>query len=166
MSERSLRESGASAGSGSGAEPPRLCTIGYQAAGLEDVLNRLRARGVTLLVDVRDSPRSRKRGFAKRALAEALAANGIAYEHWKELGAPPVMRRALRESGEREAFFAAYRERLAERDEVLEALAGRLSEEVGCLLCFEREPSVCHRSLVAERMVRRRLVGEVEHLEP
>lgn len=149
-----------------GVQPPLLYTIGYERATLEEVSELLHARGVTLLVDVRDSPRSRKQGFSKRGLEAAMAARRIGYEHWKELGAPPEMRRALREGGDRAAFLAAYAAGLAAREEVLDALGRRLVDEAGCLLCFERDPNTCHRSLVAERMLGRGLVRAVGHLEP
>ncbi|MDZ7801740.1 MAG: DUF488 domain-containing protein [Trueperaceae bacterium] len=89
-----------------------LYTIGYQGASPEAFVDRLRTQGVTLLVDVRNAARSRKKGFSKRALTAALQDAGIAYEHWRQLGAPPEMRRALAETGDRAASPSAYAERL------------------------------------------------------
>ena len=44
--------------------------------------------GVERLIDVRELPISRRRGFAKTALGEALAAEGVEYLHMRSLGNP------------------------------------------------------------------------------
>lgn len=70
----------------------------------------------------------------------------------------------MKETGDRTAFLSAYAERLGAREGQLDAVAARLAGEVGCLMCFERDAEVCHRSLVAARMLARGLVGRIEHL--
>lgn len=149
-------------------EPPArpvLHTIGYQGATPEVFLAQLRRHGVTLLVDVRNAARSRKAGFAKGRLSAALEEAGVSYEHWKALGAPAALRRALAASGDRGAFLADYEALLVEREDVLERLAARLEGEVGCLMCFEREAEACHRARVAARLVERGLVARGRDLD-
>lgn len=63
-----------------------LYTIGYEGASLNDFLTTLVISDVARVIDIREVPISRKRGFSKRALADALAARGIAYVHLKQLG--------------------------------------------------------------------------------
>lgn len=142
----------------------RLHTIGYEGASLAAFVDTLQLSGVTLLVDVRDYPLSRKKGFSKRALASALQDAGIGYEHWRSLGAPRRLRYALKESNDWDAFEQAFDRILDDRNAELEALAGRVQDEVACLMCFEHDHRVCHRSLVASRMAQQRLIEDVDHL--
>lgn len=67
-----------------------LYTIGYEGADLGDFLATLRAMCVTTLVDVRELPISRRKGFSKAALGEALGAVDIAYKHERHLGSPAM----------------------------------------------------------------------------
>src|SRR5215475_5885808 len=62
--------------------------VGYEGRTIDDFVVDLAARGVEVLADVRLTPISRKKGFSKRQLAQALAAVGITYQHLPELGNP------------------------------------------------------------------------------
>jgi hypothetical protein len=62
--------------------------VGYEGQELDEFLSSLVGLGVRTLVDVRLTPISRKRGFSKRALAEAAESVGIEYEHLRSLGNP------------------------------------------------------------------------------
>jgi uncharacterized protein (DUF488 family) len=145
--------------------PPQLYTIGYEdhktPASLTAALLRV---GVVRLVDVRELPISRRRGFAKRALSEALAASGIAYEHDRALGNPKPSRDLYRsgqqEEGERQ-YLAHLRNGSAT---AVDALAAGLSDAATCLLCFEADHTTCHRALIVEEL-RDRCPGlQVKHL--
>jgi uncharacterized protein (DUF488 family) len=139
-----------------------LTTIGYEAASVAAFLATLKAAGVTLLLDVRELPLSRRKGFSKRPLSHALSKVGIEYRHERALGAPRQIRHRLREDGDQKRYFADFREYLAQQDGLLDELASTLS---GCvaLLCFERNPAECHRSVVAAALARR--TGRaIEHL--
>src|SRR6478609_1137674 len=129
-----------------------LFTIGYEGATPDRLIETLRAAGVTTLVDVRELPNSRRPGFAKRALSEALERAGIGYRHVRALGTPPEGRAAARagRSAEMKRIFGA---RLAggEAQAAVAALAAEAREGARlCLLCLEADPRRCHRSLVAE----------------
>lgn len=131
--------------------PAPLFTIGYEGATPGRLIAALRAAGVTTLVDVRELANSRRPGFAKRALSEALGRAGIRYEHRRELGTPAEGRAAARagRGAEMRRIFGA---RLAgtEAQAAVAALAGQARRERICLLCLEADPAQCHRSLVAE----------------
>lgn len=143
-----------------------LFTIGYEGATPERLIGALRAAGVTTLVDVRALANSRRPGFAKRNLAEALAAAGIGYEHMRALGTPPEGRAAVRAGrpAVMQRIFAAH---LAgtEPQGALGALAARAGRERLCLLCLEADPQQCHRRLVAEAVAAAGGVA-VTHLHP
>ena len=127
----------------------QLFTIGYEGADLADFLATLTACGVAQVIDIRDVPISRKQGFSKNALSDALAAKGIAYVHLKELGDPKPGREAARR-GEFAAFRKIYGQHLKDPDAqaALNVAAQIAGETVSCLLCFERAPEHCHRTIV------------------
>ena len=139
-----------------------LTTIGYEGVSLAAFLATLKAAGVTLLLDVRELPISRRKGFSKTPLSQALSSAGIDYQHERALGAPRPIRHRLREDGDLKRYFADFREYLATQGSLLDELARSLSGSVA-LLCFERNPTECHRSVVAAALAQR-TQGTVKHL--
>jgi uncharacterized protein (DUF488 family) len=130
-----------------------LHTIGYEGSSIDDLVETLLRVGVDLLIDVREVPISRKRGFSKRLLADRLADHDIDYLHLKGLGDPKPGRQAARERRYRDfqrIFLAHLRSEAAELDlrKGIEAARGRCA----CLLCFEKDHEHCHRDMVASRM--------------
>jgi uncharacterized protein (DUF488 family) len=143
-----------------------LLTIGYEGCTIESVLGALEHAGVRLLIDVRALAASRKPGFSKRQLAAGLEERGIRYLHLRPLGTPKPGRDAVR-AGHPEVMEAIYRTHM-QGDHPLAALAEATTlarAERCCLLCFEREPSTCHRRIVAE-MIARETGQTITHLFP
>lgn len=126
----------------------RVFTIGYEGASLADFIATLDLAGVDVLLDVREIPISRRRGFSKSALSEALTEAGIDYRHEKQLGSPAVIRHRLHEDGDYTAFFRDFRRYLKTQGALLAQLAEDLTGNVA-LMCYERDPQTCHRSVVA-----------------
>jgi uncharacterized protein (DUF488 family) len=138
---------------------PTLFTIGYEDHPTpESLLVTLRAAGVERLVDVRELPNSRRKGFSKKALAAVLEDGGVAYEHARALGNP---HRDLYRAGRFAEGEAAYRAHLKapEGQETLAQLESTLDTPT-CLLCLEASPQHCHRTIVAEAL--RSRVAELE----
>lgn len=133
---------------------PALTTIGYEGASLPAFLAALQAAGVTLLLDVRELPLSRRKGFSKTPLANAVSRIGIQYRHERALGVPRHLRRRLREDSDLERYFADFRQYLAAQERLLDQLARTLTGRVA-LFCFERNPAQCHRSIVAAALGKR-----------
>jgi len=133
-----------------------LFTIGYEGADIGRVVARLHEAGVKVIADVRALPLSRKKGFSKNVLRSRLEKEGIAYLHFKALGTPKPGREAAR-AGRYEEFSALYHSHLksVEAEVELESLSLRASETPTCLLCFERDPALCHRSIIAARLRKR-----------
>jgi uncharacterized protein (DUF488 family) len=128
-----------------------LLTIGYQGCTIDEVLARLKTAGVTLLIDVRAVPQSRKPGFSKRQLAAGLDEWGIAYVHLQGLGTPKPGRDAVR-AGHPERMEPIFRQHMrSDRAKAELAQAKGLARDRRvCLLCFEQDPMTCHRRFVAE----------------
>lgn len=132
-------------------EQQRLLTIGYEGSDIADFVAVLTSLGVEVLCDVRDVVSSRKRGFSKNPLAAALAAAGIQYNHFKPLGDPRDGRLAAR-AGEVALFRRIYGNHLRSDTAkiALQELHVVASAKLSCLMCFERDPKECHRSIVAD----------------
>lgn len=131
-------------------------TVGYEGTDIERFVATLKVVGVNCLADVRAVPISRKKGFSKTKLAARMEAEGIEYLHFQTLGDPKPGRDAAR-AGQYAQFRAIYNAHLDSNDaqaSLLElmAVAGNMAT---CLLCFERDPITCHRSVVAEEMSQR-----------
>jgi len=130
-----------------------LFTIGYEGAELDHFIATLTDAGVTHVVDIRDVPASRKRGFSKSALASALASHAIEYTHLKALGDPKAGREAMRRD-DYDTFlniYSAHVEQPAAQDALKDA-ANIATAHPSVLLCYERDPKQCHRTLVAGMM--------------
>jgi uncharacterized protein (DUF488 family) len=139
-----------------------VATIGYEQATQDALLEVLQAAGVQLLVDVRAVAASRRPGFAKRQLAAGAEAAGMGYLHLRGLGTPAEGRLAAR-SGQAERMRAIFADHLATGTAQAELERIVESGQRVCLLCLERDPLHCHRSIVADEL-RRQLDVEVQHL--
>lgn len=143
---------------------PWLATIGYEGASVQDFFETLRQAGVETLIDVRQVPISRRPGYSKTRLREALEAEGIRYVHLVGLGDPKDGRDAARQG--RFAEFKRIFTRHLKTDKAqadLGIAAGLAETNRACLLCYERQPEFCHRSMVADALAHR--IGvEVRHL--
>jgi uncharacterized protein (DUF488 family) len=113
-------------------------TIGHGTRPIAELLECLRDADVRTLVDVRRYPSSRRNPqFNQAALAEALAAAGIAYRHEVELGG-----RRSGEPGEerfaciRTAAFRSYAARMGQ-PAWQEALGEALAQPAPCFMCAE-----------------------------
>jgi uncharacterized protein (DUF488 family) len=73
-----------------------IATVGYESETIDEFIARLAALKIEQVLDIRELPLSRKRGFSKNGLAAALASVGIAYVHMKPLGDPQPGRQAAR----------------------------------------------------------------------
>jgi uncharacterized protein (DUF488 family) len=144
----------------------RVATIGVYGWTSERFLDALRAAGVASVLDVRQrrGVRGSEYAWANAArLQAALAEAGIGYRHVKEL-APTT---ELRELQYREDARAGVGKR--SRDELAPEYVRRYTAEIldradlepvlaalpTALLCVEREPAACHRSLIADRLAER-----------
>lgn len=128
-------------------------TIGYEGAALADFISTLRSVGIKHVMDVREVPQSRRAGFSKNVLAAALAEEGIAYSHWRQLGDPKPGREAARR-GMMDEFRTIFEAHLAEPQSqtALRMASEEVTRQPTVLLCFERNPKECHRTLVAKRL--------------
>jgi uncharacterized protein (DUF488 family) len=129
----------------------QFLTVGYEGRTVEELVELLVGNRVEVLVDVRENAVSRKPGFSKRRLAEAVEKAGIAYRHEALLGNPKGNRDAFRSGstalGKRRYLAHLDNGSAAVFDEVVElAMRKRVA-----LLCFERDEAQCHRACIVEK---------------
>jgi uncharacterized protein (DUF488 family) len=141
-----------------------LATIGYESADLADFIATLKQAGISRLIDVRELPISRRKGFAKKALSEALTLAGIEYVHLRGLGDPKKGREAARAGNIAQFKLAFGRHMKSERAQAdLQSAVRYVSEGGACLMCFERDHTTCHRTIVA-KSISRMIDANVHHL--
>ena len=138
----------ASPAAAEGALTPRIAyTVGYQGIDVDTVVAAARRAGVTIIVDTRRHPTSRRPSFRREALRRRLEADGIQYVSEPRLGVPKRVRPLARSRPW--LFQAAYRGVLSRAASAVEDTVRMAGRETIALLCFEAEAGECHRSLLA-----------------
>ena len=145
----------------------RVVTIGVYGRTGPMFLDCLREAGVGLLVDVRQRRGVRGSAYSwanSVRLQAMLAAAGIEYRHHKELAPTTELRQLQYREDDRQgvgkrsrALLAPeYRERyvaeILDRADLDAFVAELPTDRPAALMCVEREPAACHRSLIAERL--------------
>jgi uncharacterized protein (DUF488 family) len=158
----------------------RMLTIGVYGFDGDSFLQRLRSADVRLLLDVRQRRGVRGPEYAwanSFRLQAALTDAGIAYEHHLELAPTTELRQLQYAEDDRQGVGKRTRHELAPEyihrytTEILDnadlaPIASALSSAgVAALLCVERDPEACHRSLITQRLADQYGVT-VEHLHP
>jgi uncharacterized protein (DUF488 family) len=158
----------------------RLVTVGVYDWTLEAFLDALRQAGVTQLLDLRQRRGVRGARYAwanSKRLQAALADAGVAYEHLPELAPTTELRHLQYAEDERHGVGKRSRERLApeyvsrftaerlDQVDLAPIVASMPANGAVALLCVERDPEACHRSLVAERLAREFGLA-LRHLRP
>lgn len=137
-------------------ENDTIYTIGYEGLKIEDFVKKLKSANIQQLIDVREIPLSRKNGFSKTILQEKLKEVGIFYKHYSELGSPKKIRHQLHTDWNYESFFKEYKD-IVKDEEVQQKIKevekdSKVKKTV--LLCFEHDYKTCHRSIIAEELVK------------
>ncbi|WP_244975932.1 DUF488 family protein [Nocardia huaxiensis] len=157
-----------------------MATIGVYGFDGESFVQRLRDADVGLLLDVRQRRGVRGPQYAwanSRRLQATLARAGIAYEHHRELAPTTELRQLQYAEDARQGVGKRSRRELAAeytrrytaeilaRADLTPIVSALPIGATAALLCVERDPEACHRSLIAERLAVRHAVT-IEHLRP
>ncbi len=153
-----------------------MATIGVYGWTLDTWLEALRGADVRLVVDVRQRRGVRGSEYSwanAQRLEAALTEAGVGYEHRKEL-APTTELRQLQYS-EDDRLGVGKRSRVDLAPEYVERYTREILDQVelgpvvdelpAVLMCVERDPEACHRSLIAARLAAEFGVT-VTHLRP
>ncbi|HEY5922806.1 MAG TPA: DUF488 domain-containing protein, partial [Kofleriaceae bacterium] len=128
-----------------------LFTIGYEGRALDELIAILAANRIDRVIDIRELPLSRRRGFSKTPLGTALGGAGIDYVHMRQAGNPY---RRLKDSISRDELLAKYKTHITGAREAVAQVAAQARGHRVALLCFEAEAQECHRSLLAPRVAK------------
>jgi uncharacterized protein (DUF488 family) len=157
-----------------------VATIGVYGFTAQLFLERLREAGVGLLVDVRQrrGVRGSEYVWANSARLQAMLAEAdIEYRHRKELAPTTELRQLQYREDDRQGvgkrsrtqLAREYRERyiaeILNRADLDAVVAELPTDRVTALMCVERDPEACHRSLIAERLAAQYGFEEI-HLGP
>jgi uncharacterized protein (DUF488 family) len=147
---------------------PSIATIGVYGFDLGSFLAALADAGVTVVLDVRQRRGVRGPQYAwanSQRLQAALAAADLDYRHLKELAPTTELRQLQYREDDRLGEGKRSRTKLAldyarrYTEEILNPadltpIAALAEERLPALLCVERDPEACHRSLIAARLER------------
>lgn len=144
-----------------------IATIGVYGATLARFLQALADAEVTLVLDVRQRRGVRGPQYAwanSKRLQHALAEPGLGYRHLPQL-APTTELRRLQYAADDAAgvgkrsrkqlapeYADRYRREILARADLGELVDALPETGIGALMCVERDPEACHRSLIAERL--------------
>ncbi len=130
-----------------------IFTIGYEQATQDSLVAALRRAGVEVLADIRYLPLSRRPGFSKSGLRAAVEEAGLEYHHFRHLGTPTEGRAAARrgDHGELERIYTGQLE-LPEALQQMAEIRALAEEKRVALLCYERDATECHRSLLFDAL--------------
>jgi len=155
-----------------------MVTVGVYGFDGESFLARLRQADVRLLLDVRQRRGVRGPEYAwanSLRLQAALARAGVAYEHHPELAPTTELRQLQYAEDDRQGvgkrsrrelvaeYTRRYTNEILDRADLTSIVSALPSQGIAALLCVERDPEACHRSLVARRLHEEHGVT-IEHL--
>ena len=158
----------------------RLATVGVYESDLDSFLAALRDADVGLVLDVRQRRGVRGSRYAwanAQRLQAALRDAGIAYAHHKELAPTTELRHVQYAEDDRlgvgkrsrtdlaPAYIERYRREILDRVDLAPLVEAMPDGRTSALLCVEREPAACHRSLVAAELAAS-FGLPVTHLQP
>ncbi len=143
-----------------GKEPPRIYAIGHSTRPIHEFIALLKQNGIKQLVDIRTVPRSRfNPQHEQGALRGSLENAGIHYVYLKELGGlSPKVKDSINTGWRVESFrnYADYMQTDAFAA-AIDTLINLAEDFPSAIMCAEAAPWRCHRSLVADALVIRRV---------
>lgn len=131
-----------------------IVSVGYEGRSIHDFVAALEEAGVQTVADVRLNAISRKAGFSKTRLKNALAAAGIDYLHMRSLGNAKENRSPFWD-GRIDEGRRVFREAIQnpEAESSLGELSALVRDQVVAVLCFETDVEKCHRKVIIDEVV-------------
>jgi uncharacterized protein (DUF488 family) len=134
-----------------------LYSIGHSNRTLEQFIDLLKVHAIKQVVDVRTIPRScHNPQFNKEKLARSLRNTRIGYRHMKTLGGLRHAKADSQNLGWKNLSFRGFADYMA-----TDAFAGAIeklkdvaSKKKTTIMCAEAVPWRCHRSLIADALIK------------
>lgn len=134
----------------------QLIGVGYEGLTISEYVQVLCDLQVSTLVDVRLNATSRKPGFSKTRLKDYLSDAGIQYLQYRELGNPKDNRKGFWDAPNTDSHAQSvnrFKDLILCDDYkmiLLNNLKSMSQHENVALLCYEKEPAKCHRTVLIE----------------
>lgn len=135
-----------------GYQAASIYSIGYEGKSIHLFIDMLKQSGVERLIDLRETPFSRKPGFSKRALESNLLSAGIGYFSIPELGTNKQSRKRYKEDGNIFALLEEFQSRLEQNFNQYEYLKSLAIAQTSSIMCFEEDPKLCHRQIIENEL--------------
>lgn len=137
-----------------------IFVVGHSTRPIESFIDLLKAHSINYLVDIRTLPKSRHNPqFNEDYLKRKLKDNKIGYLHMKGLGGLRHTSRNSVNLGWRNASFRGFADYMQTREFVssLRDLISLAKKKTVAIMCAEGNPFSCHRSLVADALIVRKV---------
>jgi len=132
---------------------PKLYTIGYKGKTVEQVEKMLLEKGIEYLIDVRYFPFSRwQPEFSEKNLKKYFENSKIKYVSMPGFGIDPKKKYTM----DRKELLEDYKKTM-KRELKKHYLIFNYALGGACLMCLEKKPSECHRSVLAELMAKQKM---------
>ena len=139
----------------------KLYTIGYEKRDIEEFIEILKANNIDLLLDIRERAWSYKKDFCKTRLGNKLKRKGIQYIHIREAGNPKEYRQKANTIHECLLLYKEYLKRTESGLSEIKSVVANNGFNNVCLMCFERDSELCHRSILVKKI---KNIKDVNHL--
>lgn len=132
---------------------PTLYTIGHSTRDINTFIDLLLQHKITVLVDVRSLPGSRKfPHFNQEDLAQSLKENAIEYRHFDGLGGRRKPKENSKNTVWRNKSFQAYADYMETEEfrKALDELIQIAKQKTTAIMCSEAVWWRCHRALISD----------------
>ncbi|MEE9118889.1 MAG: DUF488 family protein, partial [Calditrichia bacterium] len=129
-------------------------SLGYEGRSIDEFLMRLIQEKIQVLADVRNKPWSMKFGFKKQVLQSFCNGLGIEYINLPELGIPGNLRKHLETKKDYDILFKRYKKFIKQKENELYNMMHISEKKRIALMCFEKDPEFCHRTIIARELAR------------
>lgn len=123
----------------------KVVSIGYERRDVQEFLDIVIKYKVKKLIDIRELPLSRRKGFSKNSLASSLNTIGVEYYHVRLAGNP-----YRKEKDDIQHCLNMYKKYLRKNPGVIDLVIEELSKPTVAILCYERDHEKCHRSVLID----------------
>ena len=127
-------------------------SIGYEGKSLHTFTEILLKNRIEQVIDVREIPFSRKPGFSKKSLKNALKEVNISYNNLRELGTDKKSREIYKRTGKIGDLLKTYEKQLLKKEDYYEILKILIDYKVSAIMCFEDDYKKCHRQKLEDKL--------------
>ena len=128
----------------------KMFSLGYESLSIDKFFEFILNENISTVIDVRNVAFSYKYGFSKHFLKKKCCENGIEYFHFPEVGIPSKIRKNI---NNKKGLWEIYENSiLPNADKSVDIIGHICLNTSSVLLCYEKDPKECHRSILAKEI--------------